>query len=472
MNRSAFRDRWEDLRSRFRFPVYETTEVRRQWLAGLLQGSLLVLAVLALLDAIWTFWPLAEPDGRGFVLACLVMTLLLAGLFAVNRSARWSKTSRTITILLIALSIPFFDLPESVVAGASFSLFTLPILSASFIVAPAASLVMALLVTVEVEIVSLIALPGQETYPIYRLLNLTAIAAISWLAAASMERVLQTLEERVAERTEELDRTVKRLARSNKIVTEYSQDLARTSERLEQANTFKNLFLRSFRDELHGPLASILEASSPEKELTTGILRDPGLASIHRSGLFLQALINYILDLSELETGTIRLHREPADLVPLIRATVRLLDEQIAVKKQAIEIKIPRQAMKANVDRRRVQQVLVNLLSAAHKFTPEGGRIEIDLRGAKHFIQIAVSDSGPRISPEDEARLFEPFRRLGVSRRLIELHGGRIWIENPGESGAKFIMELPVERPDHPRKEADQTEPGPVPVSEETAPLP
>jgi signal transduction histidine kinase len=466
------RDRWDRLRSIFRFPVYESTEVRRQWLAGLLLGFLLVLVGLALLDAVWYYWPLNEPDGRNYVLSTLVAALLLAGLFVMNRDARLSRYGRALTIAFLALGILFFDSPESVVSGNSFSLFTLPILSASFIVAPAASLVTALLVTAELEIFSLIMLPGQETYPIFRLLNLAAIAVISWLAASSTERVLQTLEERVAERTEELDRTVKRLARSNKIITEYSQDLARTSERLEQANTFKSLFLRSFRDELHTPLDSILNASSPEKELSTGILRDPELARIHRNGQFLQALINYILDLSELETGTITLQREPADLVPLIRSTVRLLDEQIADKKQVIDLKLPRESARANIDRRRIQQVLVNLLSAAHKFTPDGGRIRLDLHGAKHYIQIAVSDSGPRISPEDEARLFEPFRRLGVSRRLIELHGGRIWIENPEESGAKFIMELPVDLPDHPPKETNQREPEPVTISEEAVSQP
>ena len=107
----------------FRFPVYGETQVRRQWLAGVLQLFLFILAFLALVDAIYYFWPFSEPDDRSYTLFIAVMTIFLALLWSFNRNLTFSRFTRPLTILLLATGILFSDSPESVVWGASFSLF-------------------------------------------------------------------------------------------------------------------------------------------------------------------------------------------------------------------------------------------------------------------------------------------------------------------------------------------------------------
>lgn len=433
----------------FRFPIYGDADTRRQWLAGILQLFLFILAFLAFVDSILYFWPFADAEGIFHTFYVGSMALVLGVLLGLNRFPLVSRIGRPATILLLAIGILFSDAPESVVWGASFVLFALPVISASFILSPSASFWLALFITVELEIFSAVYVPGRETYPIYNAISLLAIAGVAWLAAASMERVLSHLEVLVAERTDHLNKTVARLTEATGTITAYSHELELTGTRLEQANMFKNLFLTSFRDELEAPLTGILQASAVgQGELSTGILRDPELARIHRNGRFLQALINYILDLGELEMGVLRVNRESVNIIPLIRSTVKLLGEQIAIKSQRIVLDIPSESVYAYVDRARIEQVLVNLLSAANKFSPDRTEISVSLsQCGGDCIQLSVRDSGPGISAENVNRMFEPYKRLGVSRRIIEMHDGKLWLDADPGKGASFVVELPASLP-------------------------
>lgn len=436
------------IRQALRFPVHGDKSVRRQWLAGVLQLFLFILALLALVNAVFYFWPLNNPDDLSYTLFVAAMTGLLALLWVSNRNLTFSRFARPLTILLLAVGILFSDAPESVVWGSSFSLFALPIISASFILSPAASFLVALLINLEVQVFASLTMPGREIYPIYDGLNLLAIAGVAWLAAASMEGVLAHLEELVAERTESLKKTVARLTEATETIQAYSEQMELTNTRLEQASMFKNLFLTSFRDELESPLTAILQASadSPE-ELSTGILRNPELARIHRNGRFLQALINYILDLGDLEMGTLKLERTSVNLIPLLRSTAKLLGEQLAHKKQQLILNVTQDAAYALVDRRRIEQVLVNLLSTASKFSPEGTEISVALYERESGLwQLSVRDSGPGIGPEHVNRMFQPYKRLGVSRRIIEMHDGKLWLDTLTGGGANFVVQLPASR--------------------------
>ncbi len=436
------------IRRVFQFPVHGDKNIRRQWLAGVLQSFLFILAFLALLNAIFYFWPFDNPDNLSYTLFVAAMTGLLALLWVLNRNRAFSRFTRPLTILLLAVGILFSDSPESVVWGSSFSLFALPIISASFILFPAASFLVALGINLEVQVFASLTVPGREIYPIYDGLSLLAIAGVAWLAAASLESVLDHLEELVAERTESLKKTVARLTEATETSQAYSEQMELTNTRLEQASMFKNLFLTSFRDELEAPLTAILQASadSPE-ELSTGILRNPELARIHRNGRFLQALINYILDLGDLEMGTLKLERTSVNLIPLLRSTASLLGEQLAHKKQQLILNVTHEAAYAFVDRRRIEQVLVNLLSTASKFSPAGTEISVSLHERpKGLWQLSVRDSGPGIGPEHVNRMFQPCNRLGVSRRILEMHDGKLWLDTLTGGGANFIVQLPASR--------------------------
>lgn len=436
------------IRRSFQFPVHGDKQIRRQWLAGVLQLFLFVLSLLALLNAVFYFWPFNNSDDLSYTLFVAAITGLLALLWVSNRSLSLSRLTRPLTILLLAVGILFSDSPESVVWGSSFSLFALPIISASFILSPAASFVVALLINLEVQIFASLAVPGREIYPIYDGLALLAIAGVAWLAAASLESVLDHLEELVAERTESLKKTVARLTEATQTIQAYSEQMELTNTRLEQANMFKNLFLTSFRDELEAPLTAILQASADgPDEPSTGVLRNLELARIHRNGRFLQAIINYILDLGDLEMGTLKLERTSVDLIPLLRSTARLLSEQLSLKKQHLNMNIAQETAYALVDRRRIEQVLVNLLSTASKFSPAGSEIFVSLHERPNGVwQLSVRDSGPGISPEHVNRMFQPFKRLGVSRRIIEMHDGKLWLDTLTGGGANFIVQLPASR--------------------------
>ncbi len=428
----------------FRFPMHANPDLRRRWMAGVLQAFLLLLACLALIDSLYYFWPFSEPEGIFHTAFVAVMALVFVLLLGLNRFPAASRLGRVVTVLVLAIAIPFSDAPENVIWGSSFILFALPVISAGFVLSPAASFWVALAVTAELEFFALAYVPGRETFPIYNAISLLAIAGVAWLAAASMENVLAHLEELVAERTEHLNRTVERLTEAKEMITAYSHELELTSTRLEQASMFKNLFLKSFRDEIEAPLAGILQASSVGEELSTGILRDPELARIHRNGRFLQALINYILDLGDLELGVLEINRQPVNLVPLMRGAVKLLAERLAEKSQQLILDIPSESLTAHVDRARIEQVLVNLLSAANKFSPEGTKIAVSLVQEQQSIQLSVRDAGPGISAENVDRMFSPYKRMGVSRRIIEMHGGKLWLDTAPGKGANFIVELPV----------------------------
>jgi len=113
-------------------------------------------------------------------------------------------------------------------------------------------------------------------------------------------------------------------------------------------------------------------------------------------------------------------------------------------------------------DERKVKQVLFNLLSNAVKFTPDGGRIEISTRLVENEFEVSVRDTGVGIAPEDQGRIFEEFRQVGagpgktegtglglaLTRRLVELHGGRIWAESQVGIGSAFTFALPLRCPD------------------------
>jgi signal transduction histidine kinase len=124
----------------------------------------------------------------------------------------------------------------------------------------------------------------------------------------------------------------------------------------------------------------------------------------------------------------------------------------------ALAVKIAPNVQLAEGDERRIRQVLFNLLSNAAKFTPAGGRIDVTAEMLGGEIQVAVADTGPGIASEDVERIFEEFQQtdlgaaqhegtglgLALSKRLVELHGGRIWVESEVGAGARFVFTLPA----------------------------
>jgi signal transduction histidine kinase len=182
------------------------------------------------------------------------------------------------------------------------------------------------------------------------------------------------------------------------------------------------------------------------------------LRDIHASGQHLLSLINDILDLSKIEAGRMELEPTAFDLPTAIENALTLVRERAARRGIALHQAVDQRLDQIRADERKIKQVLLNLLSNALKFTPEGGRIDVRAGLVDGMAEVSVADTGIGIAPEDQEAVFEEFRQVGtaakkvegtglglaLSRKFIELHGGRIWVTSQVGVGATFTFTLPL----------------------------
>jgi signal transduction histidine kinase len=213
--------------------------------------------------------------------------------------------------------------------------------------------------------------------------------------------------------------------------------------------------------ELRTPLNAIIGFSEVLAERMFGEINDKQaeyLADILESGRHLLSLINDILDLSKIEAGRMELDLADFDLPGAIDNTMTLVRERAHRRGIVLERKVDARVGKIHGDERKVKQVLLNLLSNALKFTPEGGRIDVRADARDGRYEISVTDTGVGIAPEDVDAVFEEFRQVGsaakkvegtglglaISRKFIELHGGKIWATSQVGIGSTFAFTLPL----------------------------
>jgi signal transduction histidine kinase len=238
-------------------------------------------------------------------------------------------------------------------------------------------------------------------------------------------------------------------------------ELQRLNERLAQASQAKSDFLASMSHELRTPLNAIIGFSEVLSERMFGELnekQDEYLKDIYSSGTHLLSLINDILDLSKIEAGRMELELTDFDLPQAIDNTLTLVRERAGRRAIALHQSVEEHLGEIKGDERKVKQVLLNLLSNALKFTPEGGRVEVLARVVDGMAEISVTDTGVGIAPEDQEAIFEEFRQVGTAekkaegtglgltlcRKFIELHGGRIWVKSQVGAGSTFSFTVPL----------------------------
>jgi PAS domain S-box-containing protein len=256
-------------------------------------------------------------------------------------------------------------------------------------------------------------------------------------------------------------------------VADRTADLEVANAALTRAVAAKDEFLAAMSHELRTPLNAVLGLSEAIVEGVYGRLGESQKGALRRvdeSGRHLLALIDDILDLSKIGAGKMVLESAPVVVDDVCRASVRLVQEAAARKRQRLSLTLEDSSTVIHTDERRLKQVLLNLLGNAVKFTPEGGSIGVDVAPiAGDRVRFAVWDTGPGIADEDRARLFEPFvqldarlsRRhggagLGLSlvKQLVELSGGTVALESELGKGSRFTVELPAGRPPEPAPES------------------
>jgi signal transduction histidine kinase/HAMP domain-containing protein len=239
------------------------------------------------------------------------------------------------------------------------------------------------------------------------------------------------------------------------------REIADKSRQLEVASRHKSEFLANMSHELRTPLNAIIGFSEVLNDRMFGELnekQDEYLKDIHASGQHLLSLINDILDLSKIEAGRMELELTNFDLPAAMDNAVTLVRERASRKGVTLQRVVGERVDSIRGDERKIRQVLLNLLSNAIKFTPEGGRVEVGASVADGAVEVSVSDTGVGIAPEDYETVFEEFRQVGASaakqegtglglaltRKFIELHGGKIWVKSQIGAGSTFTFTLPL----------------------------
>jgi len=235
------------------------------------------------------------------------------------------------------------------------------------------------------------------------------------------------------------------------------------SRQVEAASQHKSEFLANMSHELRTPLNAIIgysELLEEEAGDVDGGRLVPDLQKIAAAAKHQLSLINDILDLSKIEAGRMEIEPSDFDLPSAIDDALTLVRERATRQRIALGWAIDDHVGMLRADERKVKQVLLNLLSNAIKFTPEGGRIDVLAAAQAGQVEVAVTDTGVGIAPEDQDAIFEEFRQVGtadkkvegtglglaLARKFVELHGGRIWVTSQVGQGSTFTFTLPVHR--------------------------
>jgi signal transduction histidine kinase len=241
------------------------------------------------------------------------------------------------------------------------------------------------------------------------------------------------------------------------------REIANKSRQLEVASQHKSEFLASMSHELRTPLNAIIGFSEVLLERMFGEVNEKQteyLQDIMESGRHLLSLINDILDLSKIEAGRMELEMADLNLGQAIGNALSLVRERAGRRGIALRQVVDPRLGPIRGDERKIKQVLLNLLSNALKFTAEGGRVDVRAGLVDGRVEVSVTDTGVGIAPEDHEAVFEEFRQVGtaarkgegtglglaLSRKFIELHGGRIWVESQMGVGSTFTFTIPVRR--------------------------
>lgn len=241
------------------------------------------------------------------------------------------------------------------------------------------------------------------------------------------------------------------------LYTSLEDKVAERTRELEQANRLQSQILTTVSHELRTPLTSIIAFTELLLQQAKGREQEY-LEDVLDSSRRLLVMVNNLLDLSRLEAGRVELFTDLLELPEVITGVVRALQPLAARKSIALIVQPMDQIPLVLADPIRLQQILTNLLGNALKFTPDGGQITISATRVDSFVELCVADTGPGVPSEYRSHIFEAFRQaegrgaqhpgsglgLAVARNLVELHGGSIRVEEAPGGGSRFCFTLPA----------------------------
>jgi signal transduction histidine kinase len=243
------------------------------------------------------------------------------------------------------------------------------------------------------------------------------------------------------------------------------EEIQDKSRQVEEASKHKSQFLANMSHELRTPLNAILGytelvldgiyGDAPEKMRNV-------LERIQTNGKHLLGLINDVLDLSKIEAGQLVLTLNDYSIKDMMQSVYVAVEPLAGNKKLGFKLEVPSNLPAAHGDERRLSQVLLNLVGNAIKFT-DNGEVAMKAAAANGSYTIAVTDTGPGIAEADQAKIFEEFQQsesthtkakggtglgLAIAKRIVEMHGGRLWVESKLGNGSTFFFTVPL-RVDH-----------------------
>mgnify|MGYP001097733276 CR=1 FL=1 len=241
---------------------------------------------------------------------------------------------------------------------------------------------------------------------------------------------------------------------------------ARLYKRVQQADRAKTEFISFVAHELRTPMTSIRGYADMLLEGMFGDLpaqHEQFIQTIHNNVTRMQVLVSDLQDVSRIETGHLKLEIQPADLADALKEALQSTRGQVEARSQDLTLDTPDDLPMVHADPSRLTQILINLLSNAYKYTPEGGSISVRIHLQDEYVHCAVSDTGIGVSPEDQEKLFTKFFRsedqavrdmpgtglgLCITKSLVELQGGQMEVKSQLGEGTTFTFTVPVTEAD------------------------
>ena len=438
----------------------------------------LLIGTLGYVWLIWTLWP--ETGGKIPSLEAIVGVGSLTMVVGLSYALR-SKLLPVASLMLVGSTLA--GIACAVLAFRSFALaylFILPVLFASVLLSQPAFLlititVISLTLTLGARRFGMLPFSMDTMLPV----TIIALAALaSWLSRHNLQTALTWVwngyecahqnEEMLRQQAAELRRTLKALDEATYRLERVNYMLALARNRAEEARRLKQQFAQTISHELRTPLNLIagfieLMAETPEYygvHLSPAYLRD--LSVVYRNAQHLQGLVSDVLDLARIEAAQMSILPEETDPAVLVQECLDTVHNLVASRGLTLHAEIEPDLPALWLDPVRIRQVLFNLINNAVRFTEEGG-ITVGVRRQEKKVVFVVADTGVGIMPEDIDRIFEEFQQadgstrrrhggaglgLAISKRFVELHGGRIWVESVVGQGSTFYFSLPVGRID------------------------